>query len=237
MLFVSLLGGMTVFGASGLMVCLIASGFLTVSVFFFIPGTQFEFIEYGRRHRVKPRHVSVAVLLGILGGLFIGGWVFLSNAYALGGNAIRYQWSFNQGWFFSAYKIQLAQTTSEFLRAQAGEAAAAGMEPATWGYIFGGAVTVVLAVLRQLFAGFWFHPIGFILGSAHMLEWAWGSVLVAWAIRAVVLKFGGAATVKNKLFPFFVGVFLGSVVFIAINVIYAAYMQAQGVEQIYSVMP
>ncbi len=237
MLFVSLLGGMTVFGASGMMVCLIASGFLTVSVFFYIPGIQLELIEYGRRYRVNPRHIMIAILVGILGGLFIGGWVFLSNAYALGGKAIRYQWSFNQGWFFGAYKTQLAQTTSEFLRAQAGEAAAGGMLPSTWAYIFGGGITLVLAVLRQLFAGFWFHPIGFVLSSAHMLEWTWGSVLMAAVIRAVVLKFGGAATVKNKLFPFFVGVFLGSIIFVLINVGYVAHLQAVGVERIYSVLP
>ncbi|MDA0578073.1 MAG: hypothetical protein O3B24_08240 [Verrucomicrobia bacterium] len=237
MLFVSLLGGMTVFGPSGLMLCLMASGFLTVSVFFFIPGTQLELIEFGRRYRMNPRHVMIAVLLGIAGGLFIGGWVFLSNAYALGGNAIRYQWAFNQGWFFGAFKTQLAQTTSEFLRVQAGEAATGGIPSQTWGYVYGGVITFILAVCRQLFAGFWFHPIGFILGSAHMLEWTWGSVFTAWAIRAVVLKFGGATTVKNKLFPLFVGVFLGSSFFLLLNVSYAGYLQSMGVERIFSVLP
>ena len=234
MLFVAMMGGMPVFGASGLMVCLIASGFMTVSVFFFIPGTQLELLEYGRRYGVRRRHLGVAIALGVLGGLFIGGWVFLSNSYAIGGANIRYQWSYNQGWFFSAFKTELAQASSELLR---GGESAAGVKPATWAYVYGGGVTLVLALLRQFFAGFWFHPVGFILGSAHMLEWAWGSVLVAWTIRSVVLKFGGAATVKTKLFPFFVGVFLGSVVFVLINVTYAGVLQAQGVERIYMVMP
>ncbi|MDA1045166.1 MAG: hypothetical protein O3C57_08090, partial [Verrucomicrobia bacterium] len=237
MLFVSLLGGMTVFGPAGLMVCLIASGFLTVSVFFYIPGVQLELIEFGRRYRVNPRHVTIAVLMGLAGGLFIGGWVFLSNSYAVGGNAIRSQWSYNQGWFFTAYKTQLAQTTGEFLRAQAGETAAKGLPPDTWGYLFGGGIAVVLAVLRQLFAGFWFHPIGFVLGSAFMLSWTWGSALTAWVIRSIVLKVGGAATVKTKLFPFFIGVFLGSAVFLLLNISYAGYRQSIGVEHIYCVMP
>lgn len=237
MLFVALLGGMRAFGASGLMVCLIASGFLTVSVFFFIPGAQLELLEYGRRYGIRRRHLGYAVALGIMGGLFIGGWVFLSNAYSLGGNNIRYQWSFNQGWFFTAYKMQLAETTSQYLRARAGEQVATGFQPATWAYIYGAAITVILAVLRQVFAGFWFHPVGFILGSAHMLEWTWGNALVAWVIRAVVLKFGGAATVKTKLFPFFVGVFLGSVVFLVINITYAGFLQGSGVERIYYVLP
>ena len=70
-----------------------------------------------------------------------------------------------------------------------------------------------------------------------MLEWAWGSVLAAWAIRAVVLKFGGAATVKTRLFPFFVGVFLGSLCFLVIDVTCAGILQSRGTERIYQVLP
>jgi hypothetical protein len=123
------------------------------------------------------------------------------------------------------------------VRTQGGVSAAGGLQPSTWGLIFGAAVTTALTILRQLFAGFWFHPIGFILGSSHMIEGVWGSVLAAWAIRATVLKFAGAATVKTKLFPFFVGLFLGSVVFLVINIAMAAHLQASGVERIFHVMP
>ena len=76
-----------------------------------------------------------------------------------------------------------------------------------------GALAMLLTVLRQLFSGFWFHPIGLILGSSNMMDGAvWGSLLVAWAVRGLVLKVGGATSVKNKLQPFFVGVFLGALV-------------------------
>jgi hypothetical protein len=238
MLFVSLLGGMAVFGPSGVLVCLIASGFLTVSVFFFIPGAQVEMLEYGRRYGVVPRHLVYTCIIGILGGLFVGGWVFLANAYAIGGNNIQYQWAFQQGWFFRGYMSQLGETTSQFLLRESGqEIAAAGIKPATWAYGLAALVTAVIAVLRQLFAGFWFHPIGFVVGSAYMLEWAWGSCLAAWAIRLLVLKFGGAATVKNKLFPFFIGVFLGCVVSILVFVLYGAYLQGQGTNVIYTALP
>lgn len=238
MIMVSLAGGMHVFGADGVLVTLIASGFLTTSVFFLIPGAQFELMESGRRYRIQPRHIGYAVALGILGGLFVGGWVFLSNNYALGSESLRNQWAFNQEWYFGSYKADLAQATSRLIQENGG-APAGGIQPATWGILFGAAVTTVLTLLRQVFAGFWFHPIGFILGSAYMLEegGVWGSVLVAWAIRATVLKFGGAATVKTKLFPFFVGLFLGSMVFLVINTLYAAHLQAHGIEHIYGVLP
>lgn len=230
MLFIALIGGMNLFGASGMLFCTIASGFLTVSVFFFIPGAQMELLEYGRRYRVVPRHLVYTAIIGVLGGLFIGGWVFLSNAYSIGGENIRFQWAFNQDWFFSAYKTQLARANTELIQ---GEAAAGGITPSTYAYLFGGVITVVLTLLRQVFSGFWFHPIGFILGSAHMLEWAWGSVLVAAVIRFVVLKLGGAATVRNKLMPFCVGMFLGGLLVMLVFNIIAVYLRANGVERIF----
>ena len=277
MLFVSLVGGFSVFGADGMLVCLIASGFLTVSVFFFIPGVQLELLEFGRRYRVQPRHLVWTVLLGIAGGVLIGGWVFLSNAYAIGGQNIKYQWSFGQDWYFrGAYRPQLATATSDYVRNRnqaehraaltAKEQALAAqpaspelaavrteltemdrkaleakkarrMEPATWAYLLAGGVTIILATLRQLFAGFWVHPIGFVLGSAHMLEWAWGSVFLAFVIRLVVLLLGGAATVKRKLMPFAVGLFVGGLVSVAVFVVISIYLKAHGVELTYGRLP
>ncbi len=237
MLLLTLLGGMTVFGASGIMVCLIASGFITVTVFFLIPGVQLELMEFGRRYRIVPRHVLYTCILGILGGLFIGGWVFLSNAYAIGGDNIKYQWAFDQNWFFGSYRSELSAASSEFQRASEGIQISKAAPPANWGYAFGGLLTVIVAVLRQLYAGFWFHPIGLILGSSYYVEGVWGSVLVAWIIRSVVLRLGGAATVKNKLLPFFAGFFLAAVLSVLIWDMYAWHLQTQGVERLYSGMP
>jgi len=82
--------------------------------------------------------------------------------------------------------------------------------------LFGGSVAMILAVFRQFFSGFWFHPIGFLLGATNLNGGAnWGSLLVAWMIRASVLKVGGAQAVVRKLQPFFIGVFIGCVVCIA----------------------
>lgn len=238
MLFVSLLGGMKVFGANGMMVCLIASGFLTVSVFFFIPGAQVELLEFGKRHRIVPRHLVYTVVIGLLGGVFIGGWVFLSNAYALGGDNIRYcsDWAMGQGWFFRSYATELTATNAQVFQPDSA-AVAGGWRPVHFAYLYGAGGATLFTVLRQIFAGFWFHPIGFILGSAHMLESSWGSCLVAGVIRWVVLKFGGAATVKTKLFPFFIGVFLGCCASILLFTLYGYHLQANGIERIYGVLP
>ncbi len=44
-----------------------------------------------------------------------------------------------------------------------------------------------------------------------MLYHVWGSCLVAAVIRFLVLRLGGAVTVRQKLLPFFIGVFLSAV--------------------------
>jgi hypothetical protein len=238
MLFVSAVGGMALFGAEGLLVALLLSGFLTVTVFFLVPGTQFEVIQLGKRLGIQPRSLLYTCLLGVAGGLFIGGWVFLSNAYSYGGDNIRFQWAFNGlDWFLTRFRSDLSVTTTTWLR----EAGGPTVRVADWGQrtmVFGGVVAMILTLLRQFFAGFWFHPIGFIVGSTNVFDCAnWGNLAVAWAIRALVLKVGGATAVRHKLQPFFVGVFLGALitllVFFAVNSISVA----RGAAKLYPAIP
>ena len=237
MLFMGLLGGMTCFGAEAMLVCLIASGFLTVSVFFYIPGLQVELLEFGRRLHVRPRHLVATGVLGVVAGLFLGGWVFLSNAYALGGDSIKYQWAFNQNWFFGEYRAELSHATAQWLGKTAGATEAAGVKPETWAYVFGAGGTLLLTLVRQGLPGFWFHPIGFILGSSHLLEFSWGSMAVAWLVKFVSLKVGGAEFYRRKLVPIAVGVFLGALASILIFNIQTTVLRARGVEVTYSATP
>jgi hypothetical protein len=45
-----------------------------------------------------------------------------------------------------------------------------------------------------------------------MVQGAWGSLLAAWLVRLCVLRLGGAATVREKLMPAAVGIFLAALV-------------------------
>ncbi len=238
MIFVTLCGGMSIFGPEGMLVSLILSGFLTVTVFYFIPGMQFEMIEIGKRLRIRPRDIAGTCLLGVLGGLFIGGWVFLSNAYSIGGDNVRFQWPFNGlDWFMNNYRTVLNEATASMLRAEGGTT----VDAPGWGramMLFGGIVTMILAVFRQFFSGFWFHPIGFLLGATNLDQGAnWGTLLVAWIIRATVLKIGGAQAVVKKLQPFFIGVFFGCVVSIALFTAINGIAVANGSKSFYFGIP
>ena len=194
--------------------------FLGTSVFFFIPGLQMELITLGHRLKMLRRDIIGACILGVIGGIVIGGWVYLSGAYSVGASN------------FPAYG-EFSDTTKPvtFINDQATEAMSKmnGEASSSTGWInipfcYGAGVTVVLTAVRQLFAGFWFHPFGFVLGASGMMYNAWGSLLVALVVRFGVLKIGGAATVRQKLLPFAVGCILGIVAASLITSVFAGYL-------------
>ncbi len=239
MVFVAACGGIAVFGESGMLVSLILAGFLTVTIFYLVPGMQFEVVQIGKRMRIQPRHILWTCLLGIFGGLFIGGWVFLSNAYSMGGDNIKFQWAFNGlNWFMNQYRTTLNTATADWLRQSADPTASVGPNWGARAMCFTGSIMIVLTVLRQFFAGFWFHPLGFLLGPTNLSDGAnWGTLLIAWAIRLTVLKVGGAHAVRTKLQPFFVGVFVGCLVAVAIFTVVNGISVANGSSLFYPQMP
>jgi len=226
-LLIPLVGGMAFFGAQGTMLASWVS--LGMILLFIVPGLQMEFIETARRARIRSRHVFYTLSLGIIGGMLIGGWFFLSSMYGIGSNNSGFgYWFTARPWEFYPYiecqRVADAAVTAQHVGSTASGAAAAlpqsqGINPATWGYIGAAVATAAVTILRQMFPGFWFHPIAVVLGGTAdglgmMMYWSsnlWGSLLAAWAIRLSVLKLGGAAAVRNRLFPFFIGVFLAAV--------------------------
>jgi hypothetical protein len=114
--------------------------------------------------------------------------------------------------------------------------AASWFNPAWVAFGFGAVVTMILSVLRQMFAGFWFHPIGFVLGSSNFMDYVFGSALTAWVIRGIALRLGGAATVRNKLQPFFIGVFLGEALGYLLLGVHGAYLRSVGIELLYPIL-
>lgn len=231
-LFLGLLGGVWRFGPEAMIFCFMASFMIAQTVFFLIPGAQMELLGLGKRWNVTPRHLAWCAVIGVLGGMLIGGWVFLSNAYALGGNSLQYAWAFDvKTWYFHAYNQDMLAAGNAYL-GQAKGATDTGLAPAWWAFGLSASITAILAVFRQLFSGFWFHPVGFVLGSSNFMDYIWGSALTAWVIRSVVVRLGGAATVRNKLQPFFVGVFLGACAAYLLLLAHAAYLQSMGIERI-----
>lgn len=177
--------------------------------FMMLPGMQLEFLELGRRIRVKRSHLVATVVLGIAGGLFIGGWSYFNGLYASGADTYKITGEFNNK--TGELKVYNQEMSVSRLEAATGEAPSRLSDPRTWAFGVGALGAVVLSILRQLFAGFWFHPVGWLLGPSQLAIEVWGSVLLAGVVRFIVLRMGGAVTVREKLMPAAVGVLVATV--------------------------
>ena len=243
---VGMTGGMEMFGAQGTMFAIFVSVILGAYAFFLIPGLQMEFLELARIARLKRRMIFLVNGLAVAGGLLIGGWIFLSGVYSTGidwfpdnadfkgplGQKSRY---YNRLHTDAMRDMEAAQAPSGSVQTTAPEPA--GEEPvkkeiglSTWCSLYAAGLTALVTLLRHAFAGFWFHPIGIVLGPMPGLQEIWGSLLVAWIVRCSFLKLGGAASVREKLLPAAAGIFLACVVaqgiFFLINVYLFHFTQA-----------
>ncbi len=82
-------------------------------------------------------------------------------------------------------------------------------DTAALGGMAGGAIIVVaLATLRQTFTWWPLHPIGYALAGTASMEYMWCPFLVAWALKALTLRYGGVKAYRQAL-PFFLGLILG----------------------------
>ncbi len=69
--------------------------------------------------------------------------------------------------------------------------------------------TLALVALRAVFPRSPLHPLGFVMTTSYGYAY-WGSFLTIWAIKAVILRIGGAR-LYVRLVPLFVGLVLGQV--------------------------
>jgi hypothetical protein len=85
-------------------------------------------------------------------------------------------------------------------------------EPPDWFGVgasgFGAAVVILLGLARQRFPGLPLHPIGYAIANTPSMDYLWMPFLIAWAIKALVLRYGGVK-VYHKLVPFALGLILG----------------------------
>ena len=77
-----------------------------------------------------------------------------------------------------------------------------------WGLIIGALTCWTLIKLRLNFVGFPLHPIGFVTWYGWPLDRYWMSVMIGWALKALILHYGGFSTFQ-KFKPFAYGVTVG----------------------------
>ena len=216
---VPILGGVQTLGAdTALVFTLLLFLFSGAPIFFLMGGFMLEAQEMGRRFKIKRTHVIGAISLGVVLGFAVGGWSYFGLIHAKGVENLADAARRNLD--LVPYQIDLATASADMTetsRVSDKEAPATtkgrgfGIEPKQWCLLYAGGITACFAVLRQIFAGFWFHPVGFFLGYTDAAQRIWGSVLLAMCIRFLVLKLGGAEAVREGLRPFALGLFVAAV--------------------------
>jgi hypothetical protein len=203
--------------------------FLPTTLLFRTLPQQLENMELARRHRIPFRSVAVAGLSAVLLALAVGTLSFLLYSYFLGGTfhaaqALPPQNSPAPATSIATYPLWVGHFLGE-----------PGLDRFTdlnfyriTAIAVGFGVLGLLLLLRQKFLSFPLHPIGYmvLLLSIHY-SWAdpyvrngdhdllqgsviWGSALVAWTIKRLVVKYGGMNVYKQAK-PFFIWMVIGSV--------------------------
>ena len=133
--------------------------------------------------------VVLALVLGI-GGSF---WMILHLAYTYGG--INLHGHYFKGFAADNYNMGVAL-----------------LEPTemTWvglgNLVIGAGVMLSMLWARMHFSWWPLHPIGFPIGM--MLYYQWFNIFIAWLIKVLVLRYGGAAAYRRTQ-PFFLGLITG----------------------------
>ncbi len=250
MFFVSAIGGFAVFGTTGMLTATLASGFLCVACFFFIAPVQVEMMELGRHFKVRARDIGHGLWLGLFAGIFFGGFALLCWAYGFGADNMATTWPYGQNWYFTQYRTGEANIDRTF-----------ATNPTTFtehpeqmlkpenaplnvvknvdakGVAIGVGVTGLLAFLRSLFMWFPLHPLGYVLATTYFARIAWFTCLAAWVVRLIVLRVGGAHSIRKGLIPFCIGMFLACVTSVILFDIVGFYLRSIGITAVYSQIP
>ena len=143
------------------------------------------------------RRLFGAIVAAMLVTLVISVWFTLHLAYKFGGINL-------SGQFFGAsFPTYPSRFATQQLKEIIGPSLAGWLWTAS-----GAAVMTFLLLARQRLANWPLHPLGFAIGAGWTMRVIWSSILLAWAIKGLVLKYGGAGAYQ-KTKPFFMGLILG----------------------------
>lgn len=137
----------------------------------------------------NQRGLSVCLTAAAALGLIVGWLVMLNDGFAYGGRSWKGQEAFVrlQTWLTSPAQPDWR---------------------AVGGLIAGGAVTVALAALRSRFVWWPLHPVGFAVSGGWSMALFAPSILTAWLIKSLLLRYGGMSSIRPAS-RLFMGLVLG----------------------------
>jgi len=159
-----------------------------------------EGMQMARLRGFSMRPMFAAIMLATVLGCLGTFWAYEHLAYRLGTDA---HFQAGEGMGREAYnrlEAWLSGSRDALPNSKAG--AAVGV---------GALCTFVLAVLRVRLLGFPLHPIGYAVSSSWAIHLIWFPLLLAWAVKGPILRYGGLKVYRQAI-PFFLGLVLGDCV-------------------------
>lgn len=133
------------------------------------------------------RTVLLATVLAIVGGLAISYWTIIRLAYAHGALNAAAPFLMRS---LPLYPLRYAESLLE-----------RGVEVGAGRWIFtgiGGVLMGLLMLARNRLLWWPVHPVGFVLGASSPVQWSWTGIFVAWLVKTLVLRYGGARLYKRS---------------------------------------
>jgi hypothetical protein len=160
--------------------------------------SQLESLKIAQQGNMLNRRLIWAMMGSIGVGAIATFWIYLVIAYKYGASAECHGWLAGFGWeSFNPLQSWLSHPT------RANNTAIMFMS--------GNALFVLfLMAMRRHFVWWPFHPGGYVLsgGGWSGMLYIWNAMLISWAIKWVILRYGGMKAYKTAR-PFFFGLVLG----------------------------
>ncbi|MBW3624545.1 MAG: hypothetical protein KY468_14155 [Armatimonadetes bacterium] len=162
---------------------------------------QLEGFKMAERTRMNARRLSWAMMAAAAWGTVCAFWAFLHIGYDLGIGTAKVvgpvTWAFGtEPWNRMQSWMNNPEPTSV---------------PRVMAMGVGFAFTVMLMALRMRFYWWPFHPVGYAVSSSWSLNIIWLPLFIAWAVKLLLLRYGGLKLYRDSL-PFFLGLILGEFV-------------------------
>jgi hypothetical protein len=160
--------------------------------------SQLEAYKIASISKTKGRHLTAAILLGILLSIVIAVWSSLHVYYKYGAN-VSEQWRVSSGrWAFDKLESYLNAPLKKDIGALS--------------FIGGGALFYIfLAAMRMRFLWWPFHPIGYAVANTFTMQYLWAPFFFGWLSKRIALSLGGIRAYRGAM-PFFLGLIIGEMV-------------------------
>ena len=156
-------------------------------------------MRLGSELRGNRRRLLWGMAAAMLISLVVSTWYTLRLAYTHGAVNLHAQ-------YFSGFADNPSTFTIQKLLHPTGP------DGTGWLWTGGGALLMGALILARNHWAWWpLHPIGFAASMGWVMDQIWFSILLAWLIKTLALRFGGAS-LYSKTVPFFLGLALGQIV-------------------------